>query len=48
MNGKGDFSFDYEVKGVRSGYEDYEVIRDESSARPEATHEEEKEGKKRR
>ncbi len=26
--GKGNFSFDWEVKGVRKGYEDYRVIRD--------------------
>jgi|GEM_PF-1887496 len=46
MNGNGDFSFDYEVKGVRAGYEDYEVIRDESSARPADTPNEETERKK--
>ena len=28
MDGQGNFSFDWEVKCVRSGYEDYEVIRE--------------------
>ncbi|HRG40225.1 MAG TPA: collagen-like protein [Saprospiraceae bacterium] len=27
MHGKGNFSFDWEVKGVRMGYEDYQVVR---------------------
>jgi hypothetical protein len=26
-NGKGDYDFDWEVKCVRNGYEDYRVIR---------------------
>jgi len=28
MNGKGNFAFDWEVKAVRAGYEDYRVVRD--------------------
>lgn len=28
MHGKGNFSFDWEVKGVRKGYEDYQVVRE--------------------
>ena len=32
MNGTGDFTFDWEVKCVRKGFEDYEVIRDERRA----------------
>jgi hypothetical protein len=27
MHGKGNFSFDWEAKGVRKGYEDYQVVR---------------------
>lgn len=32
--GRGNFGFDYEVKGVRKGYEDYRVIRDASEMTP--------------
>ncbi len=28
MGGKGNFNFDWEVKAVRAGYEDYQVVRD--------------------
>jgi hypothetical protein len=28
MKGKGNYQFDWEVKGVRKGYEDYKVVRD--------------------
>jgi len=34
-NGNGNFSFDWEVKAVRKGFENYEVIRQESSFMPE-------------
>ena len=34
-NGNGNFSFDWEVKAVRKGFENYEVIRYESSFLPE-------------
>jgi len=27
-NGKGNFSFDWEVKAIRNGYENYQVIRE--------------------
>jgi hypothetical protein len=32
--GKGNYSFDWEVKCVRKGYEDYRVYRDKSESRP--------------
>lgn len=32
--GRGNFGFDWEVKGVRKGYEDYRVIRDASEVLP--------------
>ena len=35
MNGNGDFSFDWEAKGVRAGFEEYEVIRDRLDFLPE-------------
>lgn len=35
MNGTGSYEFDWEVKAVRKGYENYEVIRDKMSL-PEA------------
>jgi hypothetical protein len=28
--GKGNFAFDWEVKGVRKGYEDFKVIQDKN------------------
>ena len=31
--GNGNYSFDWEVKCVRKGYEDYEVIRDEDETK---------------
>ncbi len=34
QNGTGNFSFDWEVKAVRKGYEDYRVIRDASEYLP--------------
>lgn len=37
-NRKGNFSFDWEVKAVRSGYEDYRVIRDASEVEPGGIH----------
>ncbi|MEM6264603.1 MAG: hypothetical protein AAGI38_18975 [Bacteroidota bacterium] len=33
-NGSGNYEFDWEVKVVRQGFEDYQVIRDESEAMP--------------
>lgn len=33
-DGRGDYDFDWEVKCVRKGYEDYRVIRDEKEAAP--------------
>ena len=32
--GKGNFSFDWEVKAVRKGYENYQVIRSNDSLQP--------------
>jgi hypothetical protein len=37
MKGKGSYTFDWEVKGVRKGYENYEVVRDKSYAKPGVT-----------
>jgi len=37
MKGKGNYPFDWEVKGVRKGYENYEVVRDKSYAKPGVT-----------
>lgn len=34
MNGTGNYEFDWEVKAVRKGYEDYRVIRDASESQP--------------
>jgi hypothetical protein len=34
LKGKGNYEFDWEVKAVRKGYEDYRVIRNKSEARP--------------
>ena len=36
-NGQGNYDFDWEVKCVRKGYEDYRVIRDEMEAAPAFT-----------
>ncbi len=36
-NGRGNYEFDWEVKCIRNGYEDYRVIRDEREAAPAAT-----------
>ncbi|MEM9885689.1 MAG: T9SS type A sorting domain-containing protein [Bacteroidota bacterium] len=33
-NGTGNFSFDWEVKAVRKGYEDFQVIREKNAERP--------------
>ena len=33
-NGKGNYEFDWEVKAIRKGYEDFQVIRDAARARP--------------
>ena len=27
MSGRGTYSFDWEIKGIRRGYEDYQVVR---------------------
>lgn len=35
MNGSGNFSFDWEAKGVRQGFEEYEVIRDRLEFTPD-------------
>jgi hypothetical protein len=37
MKGKGNFSFDWEAKGVRKGYENYQVIRPADFERPAET-----------
>ena len=34
MKGTGNYAFDWEVKGVRKGYEDYKVIQDRSYGQP--------------
>lgn len=34
FDGKGNYGFDWEVKAVRKGFEDYRVIRDASESRP--------------
>jgi hypothetical protein len=34
FNGNGDYGFDWEVKAVRKGFEDYQVVRDEEDSRP--------------
>ncbi|MEM7368329.1 MAG: hypothetical protein AAF587_06975 [Bacteroidota bacterium] len=34
FDGKGTYGFDWEVKAIRKGYEDYRVIRDASESRP--------------
>jgi hypothetical protein len=36
MNGTGNFSFDWEAKGVRQGFEEYEVVRDRMEFLPES------------
>ncbi len=36
FGGKGDYSFDWEVKAVRKGYEDFKVVRDAASTNIEA------------
>jgi collagen triple helix repeat protein len=36
-NGKGNYDFDWEVKCMRKGYEDYQVVRDEREAAPAST-----------
>ena len=36
LGGTGNYSFDWEVKGVRKGFENYKVIRDKNSDLPEA------------
>lgn len=38
QGGTGSYEFDWEVKCIRSGYEDYKVIRDESSATSSVQH----------
>lgn len=43
FDGNGNYEFDWEIKAVRKGYEDYRVIRDESESRPGGTVEEEQE-----
>jgi hypothetical protein len=32
MDGKGNYSFDWEVKAIRKGYEDYQVVRQSEEA----------------
>jgi hypothetical protein len=42
MDGQGNYDFDWEIKAVRKGYEDYRVIRDASESRPGLSPEEER------
>lgn len=42
FDGKGNYAFDWEIKAVRKGFEDYRVIRDESESRPGGSVEEER------
>lgn len=46
FDGKGNYEFDWEIKAVRKGYENYRVIRDESESRPGGLEEEEREHEK--
>lgn len=43
FDGNGNYEFDWEIKAIRKGYEDYRVIRDASESRPGGTIEEERE-----